>query len=1172
MTYRGKLFQNRGLFIIFSILVTFFSFSIWISSSEQGSKFLLEKVFRNFNIQFIGISGTISKEIKIERMDIFFPGFGIRFSNLKINIDWKNIIRRQLYIKSISASEMHFRNHDHEIKDKSLSSKKKTAFLNFPIDVQLNELIINQILISDNFSSARFVQALRKHYISLEGSRPFSVKEFVFPLRSLSLALKGILIVNTHKFYVDMRTMVQINFQKAILNNSSINQEKLDIYHFPELRIQSSGTYNDMRIKINTQEFKSNRIEGKILFRQLLLDSLWIKFQSQKNNSFIFMCLDKEPRKINSTNKNFLIKLITNKLDLNTFLTDSNLKTSLTSQSVLNILLNEKNFIKKMNLNSRIVPESFWNGQKLDASIKVIATFETKHLNSLNLFESLKFDENSLLNIDWIDLDLNVGLNNFHLEGNWSKENSNSLLLKICAKNLSQLWPTLSGDIEIQMNIQGFLEKYSVNLGILFVSLESSENSRLLNFFSNNTNANKKNINSLFIHGEVNKETSMVKISDLNARIDNFLLKNNGDVSIFLDKKLSDRSWKLGNLDLQLERSGIPVITFQKTCSAKDLNLYEIKFHLKDQETFCEIFHKLKTAFSRNINIESNNHELSSVTISSVLDKNFSPGDLIFNFWKDHSGFIQISSSRNGKILLKNAKLQCLKKSFEKSRNKLHARLIVHSDMGNFIDLETSFIIFPWWKQECPASSNLVQLSEFSMKSHLNDIKWLNIFLRKNIQVGGGIKTSIKSQNLEENTWKTYGTIQGNKLSVIKTDEGIELTNGWLDGSFNGDKFILNSLLFSNTHKFSFIDHKIQQWIIKHLEEEKGYTSCYGYWDFSARSGEMKLQLHQFPIVHQFEKCIVVSGKINVLIPRSSKMVVNGDLKVDTGLIDLGLTSGIRGLEHDVSFAGSNTNISPQESLFSFFEKIIINLNVGSNFKLFGLGLDAGLLGALELKFIKNSNQLSGFGILNTLPEATIEAFGQSLRIRRGQLIFQGNMDNPSLDLEALRTGEQIESGIHISGTIHKPIIGLISYPNVGDIEKLSWLMLGSSSQENIGNTELLVSIGTILLNEKHHLLKQFGITNIRSRSAPVIGSNGLLPNRTIADNLKGNNSPELTTQFLVASKNLDNGISLSIEQAIAGNETLGRISYPLSKRWTFDIKGGSRNGIALVYRTYFYD
>jgi len=44
------------------------------------------------------------------------------------------------------------------------------------------------------------------------------------------------------------------------------------------------------------------------------------------------------------------------------------------------------------------------------------------------------------------------------------------------------------------------------------------------------------------------------------------------------------------------------------------------------------------------------------------------------------------------------------------------------------------------------------------------------------------------------------------------------------------------------------------------------------------------------------------------------------------------------------------------------------------------------------------------------------------------------------------------------------------------------------------------------------------------------------------------------------------------VEQAMAGSETVGRASYALSRRLSVDLKGGSVNGLSLIYRTFFND
>ena len=128
-----------------------------------------------------------------------------------------------------------------------------------------------------------------------------------------------------------------------------------------------------------------------------------------------------------------------------------------------------------------------------------------------------------------------------------------------------------------------------------------------------------------------------------------------------------------------------------------------------------------------------------------------------------------------------------------------------------------------------------------------------------------------------------------------------------------------------------------------------------------------------------------------------------------------------------------------------------------------------------------------------------IEAYGQKLRLRRGTLTFQGRLDNPLLDIEALRTGEQVEAGVKVVGTAQRPRIDLVSYPDVSDVEKLSWLLLGRGPDESGSDAALLLSVGTALLGGGQPFYKQFGLDDVSVRTGNLGSSGSILPDRTVA-------------------------------------------------------------------------
>ena len=66
-------------------------------------------------------------------------------------------------------------------------------------------------------------------------------------------------------------------------------------------------------------------------------------------------------------------------------------------------------------------------------------------------------------------------------------------------------------------------------------------------------------------------------------------------------------------------------------------------------------------------------------------------------------------------------------------------------------------------------------------------------------------------------------------------------------------------------------------------------------------------------------------------------------------------------------------------------------------------------------------------------------------------MIFDGPLENPGLDIVALRKNQAVEAGVALSGTVKVPIIQLTSNPPVPDNEKLSWLVLGQGLDRTSG-------------------------------------------------------------------------------------------------------------------------
>jgi len=452
------------------------------------------------------------------------------------------------------------------------------------------------------------------------------------------------------------------------------------------------------------------------------------------------------------------------------------------------------------------------------------------------------------------------------------------------------------------------------------------------------------------------------------------------------------------------------------------------------------------------------------------------------------------------------------------------------------------------------------------LDADIADLAWVDLFVGDTMEVRGKLQANVAAQGTPGGKWSASGTIRGQSLRVVRIDDGVRLVDGTLAAHLQDTRLILDSLRFPASLRVMPDEWRTREWVTSNADAKGGYVEASGQWDLLQAQGAVHLKLHRFPALQRSDRYAMVSGVVDIdaQLPRIS---ISGDLTADAGWFSLEILQGVPSLDDDVRVIHAGDDEQARASPLQM--SMDLKFDMGPRFYITGMGLDAGLLGSIQIRMA--DGRLTGIGALRTRGGG-IEAYGQKLRLRRGTLTFQGRLDNPLLDIEALRTGEQVEAGVRVSGTAQRPRIDLVSYPEVSDVEKLSWLILGRGPDEGGSDAALLLSVGTALLGGGQPFYRQLGLDELSIRSGTIGSSGSLLPDRTVASQINLDSNSELATQFIVASKHFANGITLSVEQAMAGSETVGRASYRLSRRLSLDLKAGTISGIALVYRTFFAD
>lgn len=448
------------------------------------------------------------------------------------------------------------------------------------------------------------------------------------------------------------------------------------------------------------------------------------------------------------------------------------------------------------------------------------------------------------------------------------------------------------------------------------------------------------------------------------------------------------------------------------------------------------------------------------------------------------------------------------------------------------------------------------------VNADIADLGWVGLFTGDAVDIGGAVNASIEATGVPGKDWKTSGTVRAKGLKIVQIDNGIRLFDGTLSARLADNNVVLESLRFPASLRVLPTEWRTRTWITEEADAKNGYIEARGQWSLLDSTGSIGVNVHRFPILQRSDRFAMITGNVDIdaALPR---LTITGDLKADAGWVSLEILQSVPTLDDDVRVRkpGDKDTVNvPMQA------RMNLKFDMGPRFYISGMGLNSGIVGNIQI--LLNAGRLSGAGQLRTRG-GRIEAYGQGLQLRRGTVTFQGAIDNPVLDIEALRVNQQVQAGVKVGGTAQRPRINLVSYPDVTDVEKLSWLILGRGPDDGGGEAALLLSAGASFLTGDEPFYRKFGLDDVSVRSGAIGSSGSILPDRTVVSSVN-RASDDLATQFVVASKRFANGITLSLEQSMSGSGTVGRVSYQLARGLSADLKGGTVTGLSLVYRTFF--
>lgn len=326
---------------------------------------------------------------------------------------------------------------------------------------------------------------------------------------------------------------------------------------------------------------------------------------------------------------------------------------------------------------------------------------------------------------------------------------------------------------------------------------------------------------------------------------------------------------------------------------------------------------------------------------------------------------------------------------------------------------------------------------------------------------------NLRIQSAPDGSFTSSGTMEGKNLKVVRLDDGVRLLDGTLKASLNNNRFELERLYFPAVLRVEPKEWRTATWVNENPDAKGGGVTVTGYWELDQSTGNFDVELYRYPILQRADRYAMVSGDIH-LDASLPHITLSGKITADAGWFNLDMLGGIPTVDSDVVVVRSTDPVQENEEQSAPLDMTMnLEVDLGPRFYLTGYGVNSGLVGSMKIQML--NDQLTALGALNTRGGA-IEVYGQGLQLRRGTVTFQGDIANPILDIQALRTGLSVQAGVKVGGTARRPKIDLISIPDVSELEKLSWLLFGHGPDDG-GDIALLFSVGTSFLGVGNHFI-----------------------------------------------------------------------------------------------------
>ncbi|PKO48275.1 MAG: hypothetical protein CVU31_06360 [Betaproteobacteria bacterium HGW-Betaproteobacteria-4] len=460
------------------------------------------------------------------------------------------------------------------------------------------------------------------------------------------------------------------------------------------------------------------------------------------------------------------------------------------------------------------------------------------------------------------------------------------------------------------------------------------------------------------------------------------------------------------------------------------------------------------------------------------------------------------------------------------------------------------------------------------LNSDIADLGWLAELIGDGWQSAGRLSGELHLAGTPSAPLSS-GHFHGEKLALRLPAQGLDLANGELDVDLRDNLLHINRLGFDSL--LQPLPRAIQldaRSDLAALTKQPGRLEISGEFRVDRMNGQdnafLDIKLDRLGAFQLPDQWIAVSGDGRLSL-RDGTLGAVGKLAVDAGYWRLA-PGGTPRLSDDVTVKRPGSE-KPAASLRPKLE-LDIATELGRNFLFTGAGLSSRLAGSIRIT--AHGRDLPRASGTIRARNGRFEAYGQKLEIERGILSFNGLLDNPGLDVRAVRKGLTVEPGVQISGTAQRPVIKLVSDPELPDAEKLAWLVLGHGPEQmGAGDATLLFSAaGGLLGNDSGNVILQLknrlGFDEFGLRQGSIGDNGGRQPGSRVAGGNSIDTAGTTGQQILSVGKRLSSNALVSYEQTLGRAEGIVKLTVNLTRQIAVIGRAGSDNALDIFYTLTF--